>query len=274
MPTQRALDLHSLTINDEIDTWDDWKIVTLKKPVFNEPELKYEYAEVPGRSGPLDMTEVLTGYPLYDNRKGTLQFFLYDDSVKALTKLNIIRNYLHGKKHKIILNDEPEYYYIGRLMMHESHPTTEGEYAVFDLEYNLEPYKYELTASNEDWLWDPFNFETGVIREYKDIMIDFNADIPVTVNVVGSPKPTVPKIRIKENMLIGGDFDNAYLTLTVNGKTYNLWKIGAPISGSIIVFPDIVLFDDEYEFTFNYVGVQSAETLYANISIEFQGGCL
>ena len=172
-----------------------------------------------------------------------------------------------------IIEDEPEYYYVGRFMVGDFEPL-EGNWGDIEISYILNAYKLDIVNSTDDWLWDPFNFETGVIREYKDIMIDFNEDLPVKVNVVGTPKPTVPKIRIKENMLIRGDFNNAYLTLTVNGKTYNLWQIGAPILGSVIVFPDIVLFDDEYEFTFNYVGVQSADTLYAKINIEFDGGSL
>lgn len=244
MPSLRALQLHSLILNDAVDTWDEWKIVSVKRPVFNEPDLKSEYVEVPGRDGKLDMTEVLTGYPLFDNRRGTLQFFLYDDSVPALSKLNTIRNYLHGRSHKIVLNDEPEYYYIGRLMVHESHPTTEGEYAVFDLEYDLEPYKYELASSNGDWLWDPFNFETGVIREYGDIVVDGER----SMTIIGSRKPTVPKIIVSDGAL----------TLTIGTNQYDL-----PVGTTIL--PQITLMDEEYEVTFSGTGT---------VSIEFRGGCL
>ena len=244
MSSDRAIQLHSLVLNDQIDTWDDWKIVSVKRPVFFEPDLRSEYAEVPGRDGSLDMTEVLTGYPLYENRTGTLQFFLYDDSVKALTKLNTIRNYLHGKKHKIVLSDEPEYYYIGRLMMHESHPTTEGEYAVFDLEYNLEPYKYDQASTAGDWLWDPFNFETGVIREYGNLAVDGSLEL----TVVGSRKPTVPKFTVA-----GGA-----LTLTIGTDEYEL-----PIG--VTVLPQIVLMDEEYTFEFTGTGT---------VSVEFRGGSL
>lgn len=230
MPSARALELHSLTINDEIDTWDDWKIVCTKRPVFNEPEVRTEYMDIPGRDGQLDMTEALTGYPLFENRTGSLEFFLYDDSTSALTKLNVIRNYLHGKRHKIILNDEPEYYYAGRLMIHESHPTTEGEYAVFELEYNLEPYKYELSSSSEDWPWDPFNFETGVIREYGEITVNGET----TVTVIGSRKPTVPRFTVS-----GGA-----LTLSIGTNQYDL-----PVGRNVL--PQIVLMDDEYEMIFD-----------------------
>ena len=258
MSSQRALQLHSLILNDKIDTWDDWKVVTTKRPVFNEPELKSEYVGVPGRDGNLDMTEVLTGYPLYDNRRGVLQFFLYDDSVLALSKLNIIRNYLHGRKHKIILNDEPEYYYIGRLMMHESHPTTEGEYAVFDLEYDLEPYKYDLASSNEDWLWDPFNFETGVIREYKNIPVA--GPNGTTVTVVGSRKPSVPKFIVTAHGG-GGSSQPFIVNMLFEGSTYEL-------TPGTNILPQIVLHDEEYTFHF------STSELLMYVSIDFRGGSL
>lgn len=229
MSSERSLQLYSLTLNDEIDTWDDWKIVAVKKPVFFEPELKSDYLDVPGRSESLDLTEVLTGYPLFENRVGTIQFFLYDDSMPALSKLNIIRNYIHGKKHKIILNNEPEYFYIGRLTVSESHPTTEGEYAVFNLDYNLEPYKYEMTGSTEDWLWDPFNFETGVIREYGEIEITGSG----TITVIGSRKPTVPKFIVSDDC-----------TVVFNEAEYNL-------SEGTNIIPTIVLQEGEYEFIFS-----------------------
>lgn len=261
MPSDRALELHSLTLNDTIDTWDDWKIVSVKKPVFNEPELRTEYAEVPGRNGVLDMTEVLTGYPLFDNRKGTLQFFLYDDSLPALTKLNQIRNYLHGKKHKIILNDEPEYYYLGRLMMHDSHPTTEGEYAVFDLEYDLEPYKYEVVDSTEDWLWDPFNFETGVIREYGRLPLIQN--VPKTVTVSGSRKPTPLKVLLSLSPGYEQYAEFVQVTLSYNGETYHL-------TYGTNILPMIMLQDEEYEFTFELTGQISD----CYLSIDYRGGSL
>lgn len=243
MPSARALELHSLNINGEIDTWDNWKIVSIKKPIFNEPDLITDYVSVPGRNGQLDMTEALTGYPVYDNRRGTLQFFVYDTSMPALTKLNIIRNYLHGKRHKIILNDEPEYYYDGRLMLHESHPTTEGEYAVFELEYNLEPYKYELNSSLGNWLWDPFNFEMGVIRETNEIEINGSKSI----KLYGSRMPSVPRF------IVDGNF-----TLIFGENSYVL-------STGTIVIPTISLVDGEYELTFNGTGT---------ITIDFRVGCL
>lgn len=261
MPSQRALQLHSLTLNDEIDTWDDWGIVATKRPVFNEPELRSEYMDVPGRNGQLDMTEVLTGYPLFENRTGSLEFFLYDDSTPVLTKLNVIRNYLHGKRHKIILNDEPEYYYAGRLMVHESHPTTEGEYAVFELEYNLEPYKYELTSSVEDWLWDPFNFETGVIREYERLLLSQNT--PRTVTVTGSRKPTPLKVILSLPSGYEQYSDFVAVTLSYNDETYNL-------TYGTNVLPMIMLQDDEYEFTFELTGQISD----CYLSIDFRGGIL
>lgn len=264
MSSQRALQLHSLILNDKIDTWDDWKIVSIKRPVFNEPELKSEYVEVPGRDGNLDMTEVLTGYPLYDNRRGTLQFFLYDDSVPALSKLNTLRNYLHGRKHKIVLNDEPEYYYIGRLMMHESHPTTEGEYAAFDLEYDLEPYKYEAASSVGDWLWDPFNFETGVIREYANMQIS-NATAGQDITLIGSRKPTVPKFTVSYYPIEPqpAPTPTPYIEITFNDVTYE-----CPVKQTTII-PQIVLMDEEYT-----IHARSMYNQMLTLAVDMRGGSL
>lgn len=53
------------------------------------------------------------------------------------------------------------------------------------LKFECDPYKYELTATDEDWLWDPFDFEEGVIKEYGNQ----NVDGTLVLTVIGSPMP-------------------------------------------------------------------------------------
>lgn len=265
---------YSVTIGGK-NTWDEWNLMPLNagKIEFATPSVKYESVEVPGSDDVLDMTEVLTGYPLYDSRKGSVKFRFFDNGRSVRSRFNELKNFLHGRRMQAIIEDEPEYYYVGRFMVGDFEPL-EGNWGDIEISYILNAYKLDIVNSTDDWLWDPFNFETGVIREYKDIMIDFNEDLPVKINVIGSPKPTVPKIKITEKYLAGGVLDgDAYLTLTVGEKTYNLWNVGLNTLTSV-TFPDLVLFDDEYEFSFNFTGVTSARSLYAKISIEFDGGSL
>ena len=58
---------HSITFGDK-NTWDDWHLIPSKRPSFNPPNVKSQYVDIPGGNGVLDLTESLTGYPLYNTR--------------------------------------------------------------------------------------------------------------------------------------------------------------------------------------------------------------
>ena len=63
------------------------------------------------------------------------------------------------------------------------------------IDYNADPYKYEIFSSLEPWLWDPFNFNTGIIREYGDLKV--NGELELTI--VGTRKPVVPAITVSND---------------------------------------------------------------------------
>ena len=106
----------------------------------------------------------------------------------------------------------------------------QGNWGDVDISYILNAYKLELTSSSEDWYWDPFNFENGVIRYYKDIVVNGET----TITVVGSRKPTVPTFIVS-----GGA-----LTLSFGTSQYAL-----PVGKTVL--PQIVLMDEEYEMVFS-----------------------
>lgn len=221
---------YSITINGK-NTWDEWALMPVKegKIEFATPELKYESVEIAGSDDALDMSEVLTGYPLYESRKGSLGFRFYNNGVPARSRFDQLKNFVHGRKVRIINEDQPEYYYEGRVMVGDFKPK-HGNWGDVEISYILNAYKIELTSSSEEWDWDPFNFETGVIRYYKDIVINGET----TVTVVGSRKPTVP------TFIVSG----SSMTLSFGTNLYDL-NIGKN------VLPQIVLMDEEYEMVFN-----------------------
>lgn len=224
---------YSITINGK-NTWDEWKLMPVKagKIEFATPEMKYESVEIAGSDNALDMSEVLTGYPLYESRRGSLTFRFFDNGVPARSRFDQLKNFLHGKKVKVINEDQPEYYYEGRMMVGDFKPS-KGNWGEVEISYILDAYKLEMNSSAEDWLWNPFNFETGVIRDYGEITVNGET----TVTVIGSRKPTVPRFTVS-----GG-----VLTLSIGTNQYNL-LVGRN------VLPQIVLMDDEYEMIFGGIG--------------------
>lgn len=216
------------------NTWDEWALMPVKEGriEFVTPDVKQSYIDIPGSDGELDLSDVLTGYPTYENRKGTLKFRFFDNGVPSRARFTQLKNYLHGKTMKAVIEDDPSHYYEGRFMVGELTFSKRGNWGEVEISYNVQPYKVELTSTGEDWLWNPFNFETGIIRDYQNIYVPGLLDVPV----IGSAKPTVPKITVAS--------ENG-MTLTFENSIYIL-------SEGVNVIPTVVLHDQEY--TLRFVG--------------------
>lgn len=140
---------HSITF-DSMNTFSDWHLVPDSRPVIALPELKTSTVDVPGSAGILDLSESLTGYPLYSNRSGSMLFHVLNDVEPWQLLYSRIANYLHGKKRKVILEDDPEYYYQGRMTVTWT-SNNNGTWSDVEIGYDLEPYKYYyITSIQED----------------------------------------------------------------------------------------------------------------------------
>ena len=66
---------------------------------------------------------------------------------------------LHGKRLKMRLSSDPEYYYEGRFSVG---PMESGaSYSSISITYQLDTYKFTIQSQGSDpILWDTFNFET------------------------------------------------------------------------------------------------------------------
>ena len=177
-----------------VNTWDDWHLVPTSRPVFQQPSTKTNYIEIPGSDGSLDLTEVLTGRPTYQNREGSIEFIVMNGYRSSWAGGHSrFANWLHGKKLRCVLDDDPGYYYEGRFTIDEWTSNNDGTWSNITIGYNVDPYKYTIRKSTEDWLWDPFNFETDVIQNLKDIVING----PTTVTIMNYRKPIVPTFIFK-----------------------------------------------------------------------------
>ena len=166
---------HSITIGEK-NTFDDWHLVSTSRPLVNPPKVKSNYIEIPGRDGVIDLTDALIGRATYSNRTGSWEFIVlneYGPGQDWTILYTEIMEYLHGQNYKVILaDDDPGFYYYGRLDVNQwrSNPT----WSRIVIDYNLGPYKYDLSYTDEGWLWDPFNFETGYVQSIKNIPITGN----------------------------------------------------------------------------------------------------
>lgn len=238
---------HSISFisgSTEMNTWDDWHLIPSSRPVFNPPKVKTQYVDIPGGNGQLDLTEILTGYPLYENRTGSIEFYVENGHAEWDDLYSQIMNYLHGKHMTAYLEDDPGFVYEGRFTVNSW--KSDKWWSTITIDYDVYPYKRERFSSLEDWLWDPFDFETGVIREYKNLTINGS----LTVVIGGTYEPVSPTITVTDR--------TSELTLSVSGHKYTLQD------GENYIY-DIVVKDTDVNFVFSGK---------ATISIDFRGGRL
>lgn len=154
---------HSINIG-KCNTWDAWHMVPTSRPVVNPPEVVTEYVEIPGADGALDFTEILAGRSVYKNRTGSWEFLVMNGYQEWHYLYNTLLTYLHGKTFDIVLDDEPDYVYHGRLSLNEWKSEERNSKVVID--YNIEPYKTPSSGVINDWKWDELTVSTGTYIVY------------------------------------------------------------------------------------------------------------
>ena len=194
-----------------INTWNDWHLIPSSRPLINPPSFKSNYIDIPGANGSIDAsTTILTyprynldgsiasstiseSYPTYNNRTGSIEFYVMNDYGEWYNRFSEAMDYLHGQKVKIILEDEPDYYYQGRMTVNQWR--SEKDWSKIVLDYNVAPFKYEIFSSLERWLWDPFSFIDGVIRpRYRYMEPERSYELgPLTnISLTGNEDPQGP----------------------------------------------------------------------------------
>ncbi len=139
-------------------TWRDWYLIPTGRPTISQAGASTSFVDIPGRKlGPVDLSEYLTGGMIYTARQGSLSFYVDNLHADWETIRYRIVKYLHGKKMKMCLDDDPNWVYGGRFTMNEWRSDPWRSSVVID--YVLCPYKFPITYSGL-YEWDPFNFDT------------------------------------------------------------------------------------------------------------------
>lgn len=184
-----------LTNGDRYNSWKDWFLIPTSAPVAAAPAERTSYVTVPGRSGSWDLSQSVAGRPTFDDREGSWEFYVDNGHFAWQTVYSTVMAALQGRRMKVILEDDPSYYYEGAVWVDK--PSREKNFSKITLKYRLAPYKKELTSSMEDWAWDTFNFETDVVREYGSIAVSGS----YTLDLRGTPEPLYPTITLLSGSL-------------------------------------------------------------------------
>lgn len=122
-------------------SYNDLRLILTKKEV-GSPAVKETKIEIEGADSYLDLTDFF-GEPKYQNVNHKFDFSTIEKN--SLSLFSTIKNTLHGKKVRIILDDDPAFYYVGRLSV--SGFTSEKGIGSLTIEADCEPYKYKTVKT-------------------------------------------------------------------------------------------------------------------------------
>lgn len=211
----------------------DYGLYPSEPASVDPPAVKTFLVDVPGANGSLDLTEALTGYPTYGDRRGTFSFIYIGERSEWYRVYNRIMEDLNGKAADVVIDNDPENYYTGRLTV--SSPQVSDTGAKITITGLFKSIAYvDPDYSGNDWLWDSFDFENGIAREYYKLNVVGSR----TVNLIGSSIVVCPTFLL----------ESGNMRMVVNGTEYLLNK-------GDNVFLDILITSDNLSVTFKGRGV-------------------
>lgn len=121
-------------------SYDDLHLLLTEKEI-GSPEVKRQTIDIEGADGELDFTDFF-GEPKYANVQHRFSFETIRPRNEQLSQFAAIKNKLHGRKGRIILDDDPSFFYVGRCFV--SPYKNEVNIGRISIECDCEPYKYKV----------------------------------------------------------------------------------------------------------------------------------
>lgn len=205
-------------------SYNDFGLI-LSKVELESPVVKEVKQEVEGADSDLDLTDFF-GEPKYNNARHKFTFStLVISGTEFLSLSSTIKNALHGKMVRIILDDDPAFYYVGRVFVSRYHD--ERQIGTIEIECDCKPYKYKLEktvvskAVNGTEVITLTNLRKRAVPE---VLIETESSINIVYqesNVwdLGSGSYTLPELELVEG-------DNI-VTVTGTGNITFAWQEGA-----------------------------------------------
>lgn len=261
---------HSVTFINEDDvsknSWTDFLLVPTSRPVVSLPEGQEFTQEIPGRNGKIDFQNYIVPQTVFKNRIGEFEFLIDHDNDNYrswTTTKNEIVDFMHGKWLRMILEDEPDFYYEGRFYIKEW--KNNSDWSTLTISYDLDPVKKSVIASTDAWKWDPFNFVTGYIHDPEDFVIRLRVDTRTKVKIIRIKEPCNVKLYVPEvssftyqqcQILLEYPLNNGYMV----NKKLDFIDSGRRTSNSreFIIYPDY----PEFYMTLQDMHSVSAATVY------------
>lgn len=135
-------------------SYNDFSLILSAKTI-GTPSPKTETIDIPGGDGVLDLTEFF-GEVKYENRELSFEFSTIVPQDEFMDLFARVQNALHGQKMQIVLDDDAEWAYMGRISVSEW--KAEKSIGKLTIDCDCEPYKarlgdtvvYQLVSGTEE----------------------------------------------------------------------------------------------------------------------------
>ena len=172
---------------DGMDSYDEWGYHLAHK-VIGEAEPKYNLVQVPGGVGYIDLTDAL-GAMGYNERELELTMKDIADHNEFIRHYSTMQADIHGKRCKITLSDDPDYYWDGRCSVGAMEQ--DGMACYVTVVAICQPYKLKQSKTVVQ--------DDSLTEEYKEIVLS------------NDTMPTIPTITVQQETAI-----------QYNGATYSI----------------------------------------------------
>lgn len=127
----------------DFHSWNDFSLILSSKTI-GTPSPKTEIIDIPGGDGVLDLSEFF-GEVKYSNRPLSFDFSTIVPQSEFMDLFSKVQNALHGQKMRIVLDDDSDWYYVGRITVSEW--KAEKSVGRFTMDCDCEPYKYRYSET-------------------------------------------------------------------------------------------------------------------------------
>lgn len=124
-------------------SWNDFQLILASKTI-GTPSPKTETIDIPGGDGVLDLTDFF-GETKYSNRNLSFEFSTMVTPSDFMSLFSMVQDALHGRKLPIILDEDPEWYYTGRISVSEW--KADRNIGKLTIDCDCEPYKYQISTT-------------------------------------------------------------------------------------------------------------------------------
>jgi hypothetical protein len=150
-------------------------------------EPKLNFIDIPGADGAKDFSEAPAGRVVYNTRQITWTFKMYPTDEWTVKYMHV-NNALNGRRCRITLDADPDYYYIGRLAVESQE--AEGILHTITVTATCQPYKLKQSET------------------IRTVQVNTTQQ---TISLLNEHKPAIPLIKVTAETTLG--WNGGFITL-------------------------------------------------------------